>query len=146
MRAHENFHDIEQGMRNGSTLGDEGGGSSATPTVGNVREIDPTINRGQLGTVQVDDTPGISISDYSCYVSEREIAWRDIFLRNTIDSQTLPKDSTKETMEIICMLKMALIYTKEQSGRVLILHIDHVYDQIILHKRREPTAAKPEIK
>lgn len=110
---------------------------SVTSPTWDVREIDLITNRRQLGTVQVDDSPGISISDYSCYASERETAWRNNFLQNTIDSHTLPKDSTKETIEIIRMLKTALIYAKEESGRVPILHIDHVYDQIISYLKGE---------
>jgi hypothetical protein len=86
----EDVHYTEQGIRDGSTLGDEGGGSSVTSPPGDIRERDPTINRGHLGTIQVDDIPEISISDYSYYVSERETAWRDIF-RNTIDSHKLQR-------------------------------------------------------
>jgi hypothetical protein len=85
-----------------------------------------------LGTVQVNGIPEIFISEYSSYASE-EVAWRNNFLQNTLDSHTLPKNATKETLEIICLLKTALLYAKDESGRVPIAHIDHVYDLIISH-------------
>jgi ribosomal protein S15P/S13E len=117
--------------------GSEEGGSSLTSSPGEVREIDPTTERGQPGTVQGAIIPEIVISDYSCQISEEETAWRDNFLQNTIDSHILPKDSTNETREIVHMLKTALTYAKEESGRVPMQHIDHVYDQIISYIKGE---------
>jgi hypothetical protein len=40
------------------------------------------------------------------------------------------------------MVKTALIYAKEESGRVPVLHIDHVYDQIISYLKSENPGSK----
>jgi hypothetical protein len=132
----ENLQDTEQRVNNGSTLGEEGK-ENVTSQTEDEREVDPTINREQMRRVQCDETPRISVSDYSCCISEREMAWRDNFLQSTLDSHTLLKDPTEETTEIIRMLNTALIYAKEESRRVPILHIDHVYDQVISYLKGE---------
>jgi hypothetical protein len=117
---------------------------TSPPTlVGGTNEI---RNRGQLETIQAGSIPEIVISDYSCHSSEEETVWRNNFLQNAIDSHVLPRDSTKETREVIRMLKTALIYAKEENGRVPIQHIDHVYDQITSYIKGEnsgPQNQKP---
>lgn len=136
-----------QETREVSVLEDEGRADSVTFPNAEIGATDATEDRGQIGAVEVVRTPEIVISDYSHDVPEEETAWRENFLQNTMDLNTTLRSPTKETMEIVGMLKTALKYAKEENGQVPIWHIDHIYEQVVSNiKEKKDGIEKQEIK